>query len=325
MNWQLYGYGRETNPELSRVEDLVVFRNILTQSNTTHKSVPLLLSSVGTGEHDELYRRRGLPHLFNEAGFETWFISNQSPQGAMIDKLAADAAHVRYIRSPRYDMQLLDEMRRAVESSRAPRICFILHCYGSHFSYHQRYPREFARFLPDDDVAIAAKHRDKLLNAYDNSVLYTDHFLARTIEYLRGMSDTRSALLYCADHGEDLIDDERERFLHASPTTTAWQLHVAGLAWFSDAYRREFPGKAEAALRNAAAPATTHAMFHTMADIASIRGGEYLLTSVSLVSDDFDRTAPRCYLNDHNEAVPFAETGLTQADVELLHRSGVEI
>ncbi len=325
MNWQLYGYGRETNPELSRVEDLVVFRNILTQSNTTHKSVPLLLSSVGTGEHDELYRRRGLPHLFNEAGFETWFISNQSPQGAMIDKLAADAAHVRYIRSPRYDMQLLDEMRRAVESSRAPRICFILHCYGSHFSYHQRYPREFARFLPDDDVAIAAKHRDKLLNAYDNSVLYTDHFLARTIEYLRSMSDTRSALLYCADHGEDLIDDERERFLHASPTTTAWQLHVAGLAWFSDAYRREFPGKAEAALRNAAAPATTHAMFHTMADIASIRGGEYLRTSVSLVSDDFDRTAPRCYLNDHNEAVPFAETGLTQADVELLRRSGVEI
>ncbi len=43
------------------------------------------------------------------------------------------------------------------------------------------------------------------------------------------------------------------------------------------------------------------------------------------MSDDFDRTAPRCYLNDHNEAVPFAETGLTQADVELLHRSGVEI
>ena len=68
-------------------------------------------------------------------------------------------------------------------------------------------------------------------------------------------------------------------------------------------------------------------MFHTpMADIALDKGGrEYLLTSVSLVSDDFDCTAPRCYLNDHNEAVPFAETGLTQADVELLHRSGVEI
>ena len=88
MNWQLYGYGRETNPLLSEVGDLVVFRDVLTQSNTTHKSVPLILSSVATGEHEELYRRKGLPALFNEAGFDTWFISNQSPQGAMIDRRA---------------------------------------------------------------------------------------------------------------------------------------------------------------------------------------------------------------------------------------------
>ena len=66
MNWQLYGYGRETNPLLSEVGDLVVFRDVLTQSNTTHKSVPLILSSVATGEHEELYRRKGLPALFND-------------------------------------------------------------------------------------------------------------------------------------------------------------------------------------------------------------------------------------------------------------------
>ena len=118
MNWQLYGYDRETNPRLSQVDDLIVFRDMLTQSNTTHKSVPLILSSVSTEEHDQLYRRKGLPALFNEAGFETWFISNQSPQGAMIDKLARDADHLIYIRSPRHDMQLLDEVRRAVPLAR---------------------------------------------------------------------------------------------------------------------------------------------------------------------------------------------------------------
>ena len=48
MNWQLYGYDRETNPRLAQIEDLIVFRNVLTQSNTTHKSVPLILSSVST-------------------------------------------------------------------------------------------------------------------------------------------------------------------------------------------------------------------------------------------------------------------------------------
>ena len=93
----------------------MLFRDILTQSNTTHKSVPLILSSVGTDEHEELYRRRGLPALFNEAGFDTWFISNQSPQGAMIDHLAHDAKHLIYIHSPRHDMQLLDEMQKVSE------------------------------------------------------------------------------------------------------------------------------------------------------------------------------------------------------------------
>ena len=226
MSWELYGYERETNPRLSQVDDLVIFRDVLTQSNTTHKSVPLILSSVSTEEHDQLYRRKGLPALFNEAGFETWFISNQSPQGAMIDKLARDADHLIYIRSPRHDMQLLDEMRRIVETAPAQKMLFILHCYGSHFSYHQRYPREFARFKPDDDVAISREHAHTLRNAYDNSICYTDHFLAETIAFLRGLRQTSSALLYCADHGEDILDDDRERFLHASPTTTAYQLYA---------------------------------------------------------------------------------------------------
>ena len=323
MNWQLYGYGRETNPLLSGVGDLVVFRDVLTQSNTTHKSVPLILSSVATGEHEELYRRKGLPALFNEAGFDTWFISNQSPQGAMIDHLAHDARHVIYIRSPRHDTQLLDEMRKALERSTSQKLLFVLHCYGSHFSYHQRYPREFAHFQPDNDVAIARQHRPMLVNAYDNSIRYTDYFLAQTIDYMRSLKGTSSALLYCADHGEDLIDDDRERFLHASPTTTAYQLYVASLAWFSDAYRRNFPVKAAAAGINETAPATTHALFHTMADMASIRG-RFVDPTVSLVNPGYDRKRPRRYLNDHNEAVPFRKTGLEPEDMEVFARFGIK-
>ena len=324
MNWQLYGYGRETNPLLSQEEGLVVFRDVLTQSNTTHKSVPLILSSVATDEHDELYRRKGLPALFNEAGFDTWFISNQSRQGAMIDHLAHDAKHLIYIRSPRHDTQLLDEMRKAIEKSTSRKLFFILHCYGSHFSYHQRYPREFAYFQPDNDVAIAKQHRPMLVNAYDNSVRYTDYVLSGIIDYLGSLENTSSALLYCADHGEDLIDDHRERFLHASPTTTAYQLYVASLAWFSESYRERFPEKVAAAEANATAPATTHALFHTMADMASIRG-RFLTTKLSLVSPDFDRKTPRRYLNDHNEAVPYRKTGLRPEDMEAFRRYGIEL
>ena len=74
--------------------------------------------------------------------------------------------------------------------------------------------------------------------------------------------------------------------------------------------------KAAAAEANATVPATTHALFHTMADMASIRGN-YIDTGVSLVNAGYDRTRPRRYLNDHNEAVPFRKTGLSAEDMEV--------
>lgn len=323
VNWQLYGYGRPTNPELSQTEGLAVFRNLLTQSNTTHKSVPMILSPTATDRHEDLYTRKGMPALFREAGFRTWFISNQSPQGAMIDKLAADADSIVYIGAPRYDCQMLDLMRRIVAEDPDNDLFFILHCYGSHFSYHQRYPREFARFRPDDDVAITRQHVDLLRNSYDNSIVYTDHFLASTIGYLRSL-DACTALLYCSDHGEDILDDERERFLHASPTTTFYQLYVASLAWFSPRYREEYPEKAAAAACNVHAPATTHALFHTMADMASIET-PYLDRGVSLVSPAFDYLRPRYYLNDHNLAKPFKKTGLDSCDLESFRVYGIDL
>jgi lipid A ethanolaminephosphotransferase len=314
-SWQLYGYNRPTTPRLNSMADsLAVFRNLLTQSNTTHKSVPMILSSVNTYEHKELFRRKGLPALFKEAGFKTWFLSNQSRQGAMIDNLAKDADSVVYLPDPRYDMQLLDTMRRIVASSGPQeKLFFVLHCYGSHFSYHQRYPQEAAYFKPDDDVAIELKHKELICNAYDNTIHYTDDVLASIIEYL-AEEHCVSALLYCADHGEDLMDDARHRFLHASPTTTCWQLHVASFAWFSAAYTEARPEHVAAAHANEYAPASSHALFQTIADIAGIEG-DYIDRKASLASNSFDWSAPRYYLNDHCEAVPHAETGLREEDI----------
>ena len=323
-NWELYGYHRETNPRLKRRDDIYLFKNVVTQSNTTHKSVPLFLSSIGTGQHHDLFYRKGLAALFNEVGFKTYFLSNQSPQGAMVDNLAKEADEVVYIGSPRQDMQLLRMMRRIIETDKKNNLLFILHCYGSHFSYHQRYPREFAKFQPDNDATIKPQNVEMIRNAYDNSIFYTDYFLDSTISYLDSLTAC-SALLYCSDHGEDIFDDDRGRFLHASPTTTYYQLHVASLAWFSDEFCETYPGKVEAARRHRWSPATTHSMFHTMADMASINSS-FIEHNVSLVSDEFDETAPRYYLNDHNEAVPLdRHIGITDNDVYQFAIHGIRL
>ena len=297
---------------------------MLTQSNTTHKSVPLILSSVNTDEHEELYRRKGLPALFNEAGFDTWFISNQSRQGAMIDNLAHDARHLIYIRSPRYDMQLLDEVRKVLENSDSQKILIVLHCYGSHFSYHQRYPREFAHFRPEGDVAIAKQHRQTLVNAYDNSIYYTDHFLSQTIEYLRSLEKRLfGAALLCRSRrrysrrrtGALLARLPYDHFLSALCRQSG--MVFAGIS-------TGIPGKSRSG------PQTTnpHRPQPTPCFKAwpiSLRSKRLHRSGYSLVSPTFDYRAPRRYLNDHNLAVPFPKTGLSDEDLENFRRHGIDL
>lgn len=323
-NWQLYGYERQTNPRLINRNDLVLFRQITTQSNTTHKSVPMMLSSVHTSQHHELYYRTGLPALFNEVGFKTYFISNQCPQEAMIDFLADDADQTIYLDAPRHDQQLVECMSEILKTDHSEKILFVLHSYGSHFSYHQRYPRDAAQFLPDDDVAVRRSNLEMIRNAYDNSILYTDRVLDQVIELL-DRQDACSAMFYCADHGEDLFDTPEGRFLHSSPTTTYFQLHVASLAWFSPRYCNLFADKVAAARINTQAPATTYSAFHTMADIASI-SSTYINPRASLVNADFDYSAPRLYLNDHNRAVRLDEhIGIDKEQRELFDHYNVEL
>lgn len=322
-SWQLYGYERETTPLLSAREDIVLFEGITTQSNTTHKSVPMILSSVATSEHKELFRRKGMPALFNEAGFKTYFISNQAPQGAMIDFLAEDASEVEYLPALSYDGALVERLQRILKEDRSERLLIILHMYGSHFSYHQRYPREWARFTPDDDVAISRRNVELIRNAYDNSTLYTDYVLNEIISTLEA-EQACTAMYYCSDHGEDLFDSKDGRFLHSSPTTTYYQLHVASLAWFSPRYNELFPQKVTAARSNAEATATTHSAFHTIADMASIRS-KYVKESVSLVNENFDHSAVRYYLSDHNKAATLDEVGIDREQAALFTKAGVKL
>ena len=322
-SWQLFGYQRATNPLLTERNDLYLFDNITTQSNTTHKSVPLILSSMHTSQHDELYRRKGIPALFNEAGFTTYFISNQSPQGAMIDLLARDAHHIIYTDSQHLDMQLAQAMRQALEEDKSQKILFILHTYGSHFSYRQRYPREFAHFLPDDEVSVRRHNATMIRNAYDNSILYTDFILSEIISTLAREDGVAAAMLYCADHGEDIFDEGKRCFLHSSPRVTYHQLHIASLAWFSPTYRELFPEKVEAAALNKSATATTYAVFHTLADMASITS-PYIEPRSSLVNTYYDFGAVRYYLNDHNRAVRLTpDIGIDSYERSLFQRHGI--
>lgn len=319
-NWQLGGYKRPTNPELSKHKNLVYFTKAMSESNTTHKSVPLLMSHLESCTFaDSIYYSKGIIDAFREAGFTTAWLSNQQRNGALIDFFGEQADTVKFITDDgalHYDTDLCPLLGEFITKNHGKPLLIVLHTYGSHFNYHERYPAEFNRFSPDNSAEAKASNRQGLINAYDNAILYTDTFIDSVIEILSS-SNRPSAMIYLADHGEDIFDDERERFLHASPTPTYWQLHVPMLAWVSESYKSENPDALTCMSTNADRDvSSSRSAFHTMVSLAGITT-PYYDASADLSSLAY--TAPtRVFLDDYNEATPLSTSGMRESDFNQL-------
>ena len=324
-NWQIYGYDRPTNPLLSQQKNAVFYRDALTQSNTTHKSVSMILSDVNASNYQEIYKRKGIAQAFKEAGFTTICLSNQSENNSFIEYFTKEADIYQTIRTTdpkthltvnRPDEDLIPIMMNLIEKTTG-NLFIILHSYGSHFNYKERYPSAYQKFTPDNLTAVSRRQKEQLVNTYDNSILYTDYFLASTLQALQQL-DTPAMVLYTSDHGEDLFDDDRGLFLHSSPTPSYYQLHIPFFMWFSDSFVETHPEHYKWAQERQADPISTHVIFHTLLDAATIQT-PYLKPEYSLVSPQF-KTMPRLYLNDHDLAVPYQQMNLKTEDFEQIKK-----
>ena len=329
-NFSLYGYPRNTNPLLSKTPGIKAFPNVTTQSNTTHKSVPMLLSVASAEDFERLFHEKGILAAFKEAGFHTVFISNQLPNHSFIDFLGEQADEHYFLKKEdalqgnHYDedlLQKLDEILPKADASssahyhyRYRKLFVVLHSYGSHFNYQERYPRSFAYFKPDSRSEAKSENRRDLLNAYDNTIRYTDYILHGIIERLKkwegvqtktdGVYDQpTSAMLYTSDHGENIFDDERSLFLHAAPKASDYELHVPFIIWTSDGFSKQYPDILKALGENRSKQVQSSlSAFHTMLGIGGIQT-RYRLDEYSVASGKYHPTK-LLYLDDHDEAIP---------------------
>ena len=329
-NFSLYGYPRNTNPLLSKTPGIKAFPNVTTQSNTTHKSVPMLLSAASAEDFERLFHEKGILAAFKEAGFHTVFISNQLPNHSFIDFLGEQADEHYFLKKEdasqgnHYDedlLQKLDEILPKADASssahyhyRYRKLFVVLHSYGSHFNYQERYPRSFAYFKPDSRSEAKPENRRDLLNAYDNTIRYTDYILHGIIERLQkwegvqtktdGVYDQpTSAMLYTSDHGENIFDDERSLFLHAAPKASDYELHVPFIIWTSAGFSKQYPDILKALGENRSKQVQSSlSAFHTMLGIGGIQT-RYRLDEYSVASGKYHPTK-LLYLDDHDEAIP---------------------
>lgn len=327
-NFSLYGYPRDTNPLLSKTQGIKAFPNVTTQSNTTHKSVPMLLSAASAEDFERLFHEKGILAAFKEAGFYTVFISNQLPNHSFIDFLGEQADEHYFLKKEdalqgnHYDedlLQKLDEILPKADASssahyRYRKLFVVLHTYGSHFNYQERYPRSFAYFKPDSRSEAKSENRRDLLNAYDNTIRYTDYILHGIIERLQKWEGIQtktdgvygqpiSAMLYTSDHGENIFDDDRHLFLHAAPKASDYELHVPFIIWTSDGFSKQYPDILKALGENRSKQVQSSlSAFHTMLGIGGIQT-RYRKDEYSVASEKY-HSVKLLYLDDHDEAIP---------------------
>ena len=329
-NFSLYGYPRNTNPLLSKTPGIKAFPNVTTQSNTTHKSVPMLLSAASAEDFERLFHEKGILAAFKEAGFHTVFISNQLPNHSFIDFLGEQADEHYFLKKEdasqgnHYDedlLQKLDEILPLADASssahyhyRYRKLFVVLHSYGSHFNYQERYPRSFAYFKPDSRSEAKSENRRDLLNAYDNTIRYTDYILHGIIERLQKWEGIQtktdgvygqpiSAMLYTSDHGENIFDDDRHLFLHAAPKASDYELHVPFIIWTSEGFSKQYPDILKALGENRSKQVQSSlSAFHTMLGIGGIQT-HYRQDEYSVASDKY-HPVKLLYLDDHDEAIP---------------------
>ncbi|MDE7410601.1 MAG: lipid A phosphoethanolamine transferase [Paramuribaculum sp.] len=326
-NWQLLGYERPTTPRLMNRKGLTSFAKALSQANTTHKSVPMLLSPLdATTFSDSINHVKSLVTAFKEAGFHTAYFSNQNRNHSYIDFFAEEADTTVFLsdakkvfESKSFDTELLPLLDEKLAQNHS-KLLVILHCYGSHFNYIDRYPKGFGSFKPDGPAKATHHYRNEQINAYDNTIELTSGFIADIIDHIEA-TGKQASMLFTSDHGEDIFDDERRLFLHCSPIPSFYQIHVPVLVWLSDNYVDANPQVADVLKANSDKfVASTSTFFHTAMNLAGIESPK-LDVNKSLISPTYTPDAA-IVLNDHNEAIPLIECGLLKYDFDELRKKG---
>jgi lipid A ethanolaminephosphotransferase len=251
-NFALNGYARNTNPELQKL-DVLSFTNVTSCGTSTAASVPCMFSPVayksfGRDESES----ENLLDVIQRAGLAVLWLDNQSGCKGVCDRVASAnvSRGTKAALCPGgecYDEMLLEQLDERLNAlpaaQRARGVVVVMHQMGSHGpAYYKRSPEAFKAFGPEcKSTDLQDCSREALINAYDNSIVYTDHFLASVVRWLEArqpVADT--AMVYVSDHGESL--GEANIYLHGLPNAIApdVQKKVPWISWFSEscAHRR---------------------------------------------------------------------------------------
>lgn len=240
QNFSLYGYKKNTNPLLSKIPNLFHF-NATSCATYTTAGVKCILDHKNT---DDLYEI--LPnYLFRNNVEVIWrttnwgeppiHIKNYQNKEALMSNCSSEGCN--------YDEILLSGLKEQILASKKNKILVVLHTSTSHGpTYSKKYPPQFETFKPVcNSVELGNCSQEALINAYDNTIVYTDYLLSKVIENLNQLKAYNSTMIFVSDHGESL--GEKNLYMHGLPLSIApkEQYEIPFIVWLSDSSKQLKP------------------------------------------------------------------------------------
>jgi lipid A ethanolaminephosphotransferase len=302
-SFSLYGYQRNTNPRLSKA-GVTVMPNTAACSTYTTRSVQCMLSHLGS-ETPAGGGYEPLTSYLDRHGVEVIWRSNNFGEPRMKVSSFQKADEIRKecqdnCPTETYDELLLYKLAERLQAAQGgKKILVVLHQAGSHGpQYFKKYPPEFETFKPICRTVDQQKcSSEELVNAYDNTILYTDFLLDRVIGMLKTLDNTASVMIYMSDHGESL--GENGLYLHGMPYSIApaVQKNIPFLVWMSEKFAER---------RNLANPlAVQHQSYSQDYVFHSVMGAFGLVSDVYKKEEDIFHPATA---NQHSNSEHQAQT-----------------
>lgn len=284
-------YHRPTTPRLEAMENILLFDNYYSQACLTMFSVPQLVTRATPDNFEMNYAERSIIEPFRECGFNVFTIVNSTNLLSYekylsngVDSLIVipNVADGRNISSGDKTMiQVLDSLISVHD-----KLFIMMQFLGNH-SFFTNYEKDFEIYNPNSNNCAPEFVRDSLMliNAYDNSILYTDYILASLIEKI-DRPNTISAFVFVSDHGEVIGKGGAGHGGNCAPVRSEY--HVPFIFWWSDEYKSVYPSKIIQAEKNKKAKINGDCMYYSLCDMADITLYEqYSQPTWSIFSETF--------------------------------------
>ena len=248
---------------------------------------------------DDWFLKSNIFDIVRRAGYHTVWLSNQAPKGlwgsfdryfsARCDEKFFVEAMDEIAKQRQVDGVLLPVLDKFLAASTAEKNFYVIHLYGTHGIYRDRYPAAFEKFSAADEDKPEAHWRQGTAE-YDNAVLYNDFIVN---EIIRRFEDKNAVLIYISDHGEEVFEG-RNFFGHSlEEAGNVHMIEIPALVWVSKSFRERYPEKISAIEAAVDRPYRTDYLIHTILDLMDIRTISFD-ESKSIVSKNFE-ARPRIY------------------------------